>query len=103
MAEGKSHFKELLLVFLGLLVLTGITVYVAKNINFGSLALNITVALAIATLKATLVALYFMHLKWESKLIISFAVISIPFLILAIGIMVWDINNKIGLGNYNLQ
>jgi len=42
-----------------LLILTGITVG-ASYINFG--AMNVVVALTIATIKATLVALFFMHL-----------------------------------------
>jgi cytochrome c oxidase subunit 4 len=44
-----------------LLVLTGITVG-ASYINFGSSAVNVVVALTIATIKGTLVALFFMHL-----------------------------------------
>jgi cytochrome c oxidase subunit 4 len=53
----------LLVVFGALLVLTVITVAVTK-IDFGDL--NIWVAMGIAVLKATLVALYFMHLRWDS-------------------------------------
>lgn len=100
MAEKKSHFKELVFVLGALLVLTGVTVYVGKNVHFGSAAMNVAIALVIATVKASIVALYFMHLKWEKKLIIGFALISIPFLILAIGIMMWDVSNKMGAGNY---
>ncbi|MCP3902748.1 MAG: caa(3)-type oxidase subunit IV [Planctomycetes bacterium] len=46
----------------GLLVLTWITVFVA-GIDLGEA--NIYVALGIAVLKATLVALFFMHLRWD--------------------------------------
>ncbi|MEO8679414.1 MAG: cytochrome C oxidase subunit IV family protein [Vicinamibacterales bacterium] len=52
-------------IFLALMVLTGITVY-ASFVNLGSF--NAPVALAIAILKATLVILYFMHVKYSSKL-----------------------------------
>ena len=45
-----------------LLILTGITVG-AAYIDLGTG--NIVVALVIATIKATLVALFFMHLKWD--------------------------------------
>lgn len=47
---------------IALLILTGITVG-AAYIDLGSG--NVVVALVIATIKATLVALFFMHLKWD--------------------------------------
>ncbi len=47
---------------LGLLVLTWITVVVA-GIDLGEA--NIYIALGIAALKGTLVALFFMHLRWD--------------------------------------
>lgn len=49
-------------VLLGLLVLTIITVWVAQ-FDFGSL--NTVVALLIASMKGTLVALFFMHLRHD--------------------------------------
>jgi caa(3)-type oxidase subunit IV len=48
-----------------LIVLTGITVFAAQ-IDFGPW--NLVIAFAIAAFKATLVALYFMHLKYDSRL-----------------------------------
>ena len=54
------------LVFLALLVLTGITVWSARH-DFG--ALNTPVAMGIAVLKATLVILFFMHVKYGSRLV----------------------------------
>jgi cytochrome c oxidase subunit 4 len=56
-AEAAVYLKTLL----GLLVLTGITVG-ASYVNFGSSSINVVVALTIATIKAILVALFFMHL-----------------------------------------
>lgn len=56
-AEAATYLKTLI----GLLILTGITVG-ASYINFGSSSVNVVVALTIATIKATLVALFFMHL-----------------------------------------
>jgi cytochrome c oxidase subunit 4 len=61
--------------WISLLVLTGITVG-ASYVDLG--AANIIVALAVATLKATLVALLFMHLFWDHKfhaIIFSFSLI----------------------------
>jgi cytochrome c oxidase subunit 4 len=48
-----------------LLALTVITV-LAAGVNFG--AMNAVIALAIATLKATLVALFFMHLRHDKPM-----------------------------------
>jgi cytochrome c oxidase subunit IV len=53
-----------LAVLLALLFLTIVTV-VASKIDFGSAAANVIIALGIATVKGTLVALWFMHLKYD--------------------------------------
>lgn len=61
------HPKVLIATGAGLLVLTVVTVAAAK-IDFAQLdlrELNIFVALAIAVLKASLVCLFFMHLRWD--------------------------------------
>ena len=47
---------------IALLILTAITV-VAAGIDFGSG--NVVIALTIATIKASLVVLFFMHLRWD--------------------------------------
>ena len=52
------------LVLLGLLALTVITV-AAAGINFGSSSGNVVIALVIATVKASLVAMFFMHLRYD--------------------------------------
>jgi cytochrome c oxidase subunit IV len=56
--------KTYALVLAALLVLTAITV-AAAGVRFSSPAVNVMVALGIATLKATLVALFFMHLRHD--------------------------------------
>lgn len=94
-----SHMKELTLTFLALVVLTVVTVKIAK-VDFGSVAINISIAMFIASIKGLLVALYFMHLKWEEKLIVFFAALSIPFLVLMVSTMVWDVAEKTAAGNY---
>ena len=55
--------RLLMSVFMALVVLTIVTVGVTW---FDMGDLNIWVALGIAVLKAALVVLYFMHLRWES-------------------------------------
>jgi len=53
-----------LAIILTLLTMTGLTVY-AAYINLGRF--NIVVALVIATMKATLVVLFFMHAKYSPR------------------------------------
>lgn len=63
----KPHVLPLrvyLLVWAGLLILTAVTVGVSY-FNFGTW--NLIVAMAVATVKASLVALFFMHLKYDEK------------------------------------
>src|SRR5882672_922289 len=73
-AEHPDHFshhvRRYLFVFYALLFGTVITV-AASYIHFGHRSINIAVALFIATIKAFLVAGYFMHLISEKKLIYS--------------------------------
>lgn len=62
-AQAKKTYASVLA---ALLVLTVITV-IAAGIHFGSPSVNVIVALAIATAKASLVALFFMHLLYDSR------------------------------------
>ncbi len=57
--------KAYIAVFATLIGLTALTTYVA-TIDLGPL--NIVVALLIAICKASLVVLFFMHLRWSSRL-----------------------------------
>ncbi len=57
-----SYYGVYILVWLALVILTGITVFVA-GLNVGHL--TVLAALFIAALKSTLVLSYFMHLKYE--------------------------------------
>ena len=65
MAGHISPKKMYYAIFGSLMVLTVITVAIAF-VNLG--ALNFPVALSIAILKATLVILFFMHVKYSSRL-----------------------------------
>ena len=58
-------FSTFLFVWIALLILTGLTL-AASFVHLGSW--NVVLALAIAMLKASLVVLYFMHLRYESLL-----------------------------------
>ena len=90
----------MVIVFVGLLIFTGITV-LAASIDFGAAWINIVVAMAIASVKASLVAYYFMHLKWESKLTWAFAALSFPLLALLLGFDIWDIATRVIGSIYN--
>jgi cytochrome c oxidase subunit IV len=70
-----------------LLALTAITVLVSR-IHLGEA--NVVAALGIACLKATLVALFFMHLKYEHRFFRVILVGSAVFAILLVVFVVFD-------------
>lgn len=68
-------------VFAALMVFTAITVYVA-GIDLGFL--NTFVAITIAVIKATLVVLFFMHVRYSNKIIWVFASAGFVWLVIMI-------------------
>jgi cytochrome c oxidase subunit 4 len=75
-------------VFFALLVGTGLTVY-AASLDLGRF--NAPVALTIATIKATLVALFFMHVKGASERLTKLVVVAaLLFLLLLLGLTMTD-------------
>ena len=74
-------------VFAALLALTLMTVWAALH-DFG--ALNTPIALAIASIKATLVILYFMHVRWSNGVIWIFATVGFLFLAILLGFTLSD-------------
>ncbi len=81
-------YKKLFLVLVALLLLTCITVGVSY-IDLGKL--NVWISLLIASSKATLVVLFFMHLKYESRVIIWSFISTIIFLGIMISFTFWDV------------
>ena len=82
-------------VFLGLLVLTGITVG-QSYVDLGSL--SIAIVILIATMKASLVVTFFMHLKWDNK----FNVLMFLAGILFIGVFfAYTMNDTNGRGDHD--
>jgi cytochrome c oxidase subunit 4 len=77
----------------GLLILTGITVG-ASYINFGSSAANVTIALSVATVKAILVALFFMHLRWDKPVNAIIAMSGFLFLGIFLMFDLIDLSNR---------
>ena len=94
MTEHKIHITPIttyLAVAFGLFILTGITV-AASFIDLGSL--NIVVALVIASVKALLVALFFMHLLYDNKLYLIVFSAALFFLTLFITLTMFDTNYR---------
>ena len=64
----RHHVAVYMKVFLALFVLTIVTV-AASYLHLDSVAMTVTIALFIASIKGTLVACFFMHLRSEKALI----------------------------------
>lgn len=77
-------------VFVALLFLTWVTVAVTW-LDLG--ALNVWIALLIAAVKAVLVVLYFMHLRWDSPFNSVVLLTSLVFLAIFIAITITDTFN----------
>ena len=76
-----AAYTKYIVVWVALIALTFVT-WQVSYIDLGMM--NVVVALLIASLKASLVALFFMHLKYENKLVWAFAVFPLFFLFLII-------------------
>ena len=96
MSEHSEHvvpLKTNLAVWLALLVLTGVTTGIAF-IDLGPL--NTIVALVIATCKALLVVLIFMHVKYAGDKLVKVVVISaVFFLLLLLGLSLADYSTRL--------
>lgn len=80
-APGPSY-RTYIFVWAGLVALTALTVLTA-NLDFGML--SIVVVLLIASVKSTLVFLWFMHLLYERKTVIK---ILIPIVIATLAVFI---------------
>lgn len=76
--------RKYLIIFFVLAILTGLTVAAAEFLHLPPWE-TIAVALAIALVKGSLVAAFFMHLLSERKLIYAVLVLTVFFF----GVMVW--------------
>lgn len=97
MSEHIVPIRVYLLIFSALMVLTALTVFAA----YFDLAhiwgpLNAMVALTIALVKATLVVLYFMHVRYSSKLTQIIVVAGIFWLVIMIVFMMADYLTRSG-------
>lgn len=78
--------RTLLAVWAALIALTALTVVTATSpsLDFGPKA-NLYIAMTIATIKAALVLLYFMHLRYDSPLNAMWFIFALFFVALFIG------------------
>jgi cytochrome c oxidase subunit 4 len=94
MSEHIVSRKVYFAIFGALLVLTVITVLVAR-VDLGPL--NNIVALTVAVLKATLVVLYFMHVRYSSKLTWVFVIAGLFWLGILMTLTLSDYMTRGGL------
>ena len=78
-ADIDKHVRIYITVFVALMVLTIVTVAIAKL--HLPVHLAVTVALLVATVKGSLVACYFMHLISEKKLIYAVLALTAVFFV----------------------
>ena len=76
-ADIDRHVRVYITVFVALMVLTIVTVAIAR-VHL-PVPIAVTVALLVATVKGSLVACYFMHLISEKKLIYAVLLLTIVF------------------------
>jgi cytochrome c oxidase subunit IV len=76
-ADIDKHVRIYITVFVALMVLTIVTVAIARF--HLPVPIAVTVALLVATIKGSLVACYFMHLISEKKLIYAVLVLTVVF------------------------
>jgi cytochrome c oxidase subunit 4 len=81
-------FTQLGMVLALLLVLTGVTVGISY-VDLGFF--NVPIALAIACTKVTFVLLFFMHLKYEGRVINISFISTVLVLVLLIGLTFFDV------------
>jgi cytochrome c oxidase subunit 4 len=97
MAAHKSSVLVYVVIFVALLVLTGLTV-AAAEVNLGPM--NDVVALAIAVTKATLVVLFFMHVKDSTRLTKLTVVASFFWLAILITLTLADYMSRPAINAY---
>jgi len=76
----KKHRKVYVTVFVGLLIGTALTVGM-YYVHFEKISITVMIALIIATIKASLVAAFFMHLSNERRAIYSTLLVTAFFLV----------------------
>jgi len=97
--QHTSHVKTFTIIFGLLLFFTFITVFVAKYIHFESDLLTIFFAMLIASFKAVLVVLFFMHLKYENPITWLYFIFPVVILFIMLGGVFMDNPYRVQLGD----
>ena len=90
-AEHKINY---LMIFYTLVVLTVVTVAIAFK-RFPNELVNVSLALLVASIKATFVARYFMHLKFEGKLIYVIFFVPLVLTVILVSALIPDVASGI--------
>ena len=85
------HVRVYITVFAALMVLTIVTVAIAR-VHL-PVPIAVTVALIVATIKGSLVACYFMHLISEKKLILAVLVLTAVFFVALLALPVFTVHD----------
>lgn len=88
----KSHIRTYMIIGAALFLGTVLTVAVSY-VDFGSHSMNIAIGLIIATVKASLVALFFMHLINEKTAIYLLIGCAFFFFVGLMGLTIWADKN----------
>ncbi|MCG8472061.1 MAG: cytochrome C oxidase subunit IV family protein [Desulfobacterales bacterium] len=91
-----ASYTRLFITLVVLFLLTAVTVG-ASYVDFG--ALNVWVALLIASTKASLVLIFFMHIGQEGRLMVLSFLTTLFFLAIMISFTFWDVafRGKLGI------
>jgi len=97
--DSNEHHHEigpstLIIVWLALTILTAVTVFTALEIDLGRV-MNMVIAMVIASVKASIVAYYFMHLKFEDKLTWVYAIYPLFLLLLLIATTIMEVFTRV--------
>ncbi len=105
--SGHSHahhhivpFKVNMAVGITLLVLTAVTVWIAQ-FDFG--AMNMIVAMTVATVKAGLVVAYFMHLRYDNRFFFTMLLVCLIALTVFIVFTMIDQKSRTSIYDYEMQ
>ena len=90
-ADIDRHVKVYITVFVALMVLTIVTVAISRF--HLPVAIAVTIALLVATIKGSLVACYFMHLISEKKLIIAVLALTAVFFVVLLTLPVVTVHD----------
>jgi cytochrome c oxidase subunit 4 len=94
-ADIDKHVKVYIIVFVTLMVLTIVTVAIAR-VHL-PVPMAITLAMIVATIKGSLVACYFMHLVSEKKLILAVLLLTVVFFVVLLALPILTHSNSFGV------